>query len=359
MKSFMKKTFSAKRSFCTLLLLCLYATSLCGCQRADNLESDFQEIPQSNSKQHSETIHTKMPDATRQQHFAATSQQANASGSAMPPEDSSDYPDNLTDLDNTIQNWGQGVQFNEKNQPQSSVDFQNRYQHLNASFIGPDKKQIWLTFDEGYENGYTERILNTLKEKDCPAVFFITGQYAQENPELIQRMIQEGHSVGNHSWAHPSSGMPSLSLEQQVADFQKLHQYVADEYQYEMTLFRYPAGIFSEQSLALMQSQGYHSLFWSFAYADWDPNQQPDPDQTLNKLTERLHPGAIYLLHAVSATNANVLGEFIDNAREMGYEFVLPETTNEATRTQESTEQNRKTQEQNTPENGTENTKKQ
>lgn len=352
MKSFIKKTVAAKRSFCTLLFLCLCATSIFGCQRTDNLESDFQKIPQSNMKQHSAA-------SCKQQHFAVISQQASASCSAMPPNDSSDYPDNLIDLDNTIQNWGQGVQFNEKNQPQSSVDFQNRYQHLNASFIGPDQKQIWLTFDEGYENGYTESILNTLKEKDCPAVFFITGQYAQENPELIQQMIQDGHSVGNHSWAHPSSGMPSLSLEQQIADFQKLHQYVADEYQYEMTLFRYPAGIFSEQSLALMQSQGYHSLFWSFAYADWDPNQQPDPAQTLNKLTERLHPGAIYLLHAVSATNATLLGEFIDNTREMGYEFVLPENTNEAIRTQENKEQNRNAQERNIPENGNKNTKNQ
>lgn len=231
----------------------------------------------------------------------------------------------LSSLDNTIQNWGQGVQFNNSNQPVSSVDFQAKYNHLGADFIGPETENvIWLTFDEGYENGYTESILNTLKEKNCPAVFFVTGQYASENPELMKRMIAEGHAVGNHSWSHPAKGMPSLSVEDQKADLTKLHNYIREQYQYDMTLFRFPAGIFSEQSMAVAQSMGYRSLFWSFAYADWDPNKQPDKDQTLKKLCDRLHPGSLYLLHAVSATNAEILGDFIDQARNQGYEFKLP-----------------------------------
>lgn len=231
----------------------------------------------------------------------------------------------LAAFDNTIQNWGQGVQFNSLNQPLSSLDFQEKYDSFQVNFIGPEENIIWLTFDEGYENGYTERILDTLKEKDCQAVFFVTGQYAQENPDLMKRMIAEGHAVGNHSWAHPSSGMPSLSIEDQIADMDKLHQFVKENYNYEMKLFRYPAGIFSEQSLAVVQSYGYRSLFWSFAYADWDPDKQPDQTQTLNKLQERLHPGSIYLLHAVSSTNAEILGDFIDFAYNAGYEFKLPE----------------------------------
>lgn len=231
----------------------------------------------------------------------------------------------LSAFDNTIQNWGQGVQFNSENQPVSSVDFQGKYASFQADFIGPQEKVIWLTFDEGYENGYTETILNTLKEKNCPAVFFVTGQYAQENPELMKRMIAEGHAVGNHSWAHPSGGMPSLSIENQIADLDKLHQYVKENYDYDMKLFRYPAGIFSEQSLAVVQSFGYRSLFWSFAYADWDPAKQIDPSQAFNKLKERLHPGSIYLLHAVSSTNAEILGDFIDYSRQEGYELKLPE----------------------------------
>lgn len=231
----------------------------------------------------------------------------------------------VSSLDNTIQNWGQGVQFNSENQPVSSLDFQEKYASFQADFIGPDEKVIWLTFDEGYENGHTQQILDTLREKKCPAVFFLTGQYARENSDLIKQMIANGHAIGNHSWSHPAKGMPSLSVEDQISDMDKLHQYVKENYNYEMTLFRYPAGIFSEQSLAVVQNFGYRSLFWSFAYADWDPDKQPDTAQALQKLKDRLHPGSIYLLHAVSAANAEILGDFIDYARAEGYEFRLPE----------------------------------
>ena len=226
---------------------------------------------------------------------------------------------------NAIQNWGQGVQFNDQNQPLSCIEFQEKYKDMSVHFIGPEEKTIWLTFDEGYENGYTENILNTLKEKNCPAVFFITGQYARENETLIKRMIAEGHAVGNHSWAHPAGGMPPLSTEEQTEDLMKLHQYMIEQYNYEMTLFRYPAGIFSDRSLALIHNMGYHTLFWSFAYADWDPSRQTDPSAAYEKLCARLHPGAIYLLHAVSSTNAEILGNFIDYARSEGYRFSLPE----------------------------------
>lgn len=244
---------------------------------------------------------------------------------SLPPENESVSLDELQTLDNTIQNWGQGVQFNSQNQPVSSLEFQDKYGSLQSDFIGPQEKVIWLTFDEGYENGYTEKILDTLREKKCPAVFFVTGQYARENTELMNQMIRDGHAIGNHSWTHPAKGMPSLTIEEQISDMNELHQYVKDNYNYEMTLFRYPAGIFSEQSLAVVQSFGYRSLFWSFAYADWDPDKQPDAAQTLKKLQDRLHPGSIYLLHAVSSTNAQILGDFIDYARNEGYEFKLPE----------------------------------
>ncbi|MDO5411183.1 MAG: polysaccharide deacetylase family protein [Lachnospiraceae bacterium] len=237
------------------------------------------------------------------------------------------YSENeLLAFDNTIQNWGQGVQFNSDNQPLSSLEFQEKYGSFQADFIGPQEKTIWLTFDEGYENGYTEKILNVLKEKNCPAVFFVTGQYAQENAALMEQMVADGHAIGNHSWAHPSGGMPSLTIEEQTADMDKLHQYVKEHYDYEMTLFRYPAGIFSEQSMAVTQSYGYRTLFWSFAYADWDPDKQPDAAQTLKKLCDRLHPGSIYLLHAVSSVNAEILGDFIDYARKEGYEFRIPDS---------------------------------
>ncbi len=235
------------------------------------------------------------------------------------------YTGDISALDNTSQGWGQGVQFDELNRPAGATSYQEKYGKYSADFIRMeegDTKRIYLTFDEGYENGYTSKILDVLKEKNCPAVFFVTLPYVREEPELIQRMIDEGHIVGNHSVTHPSAGLPSQTREQQENELLELHQYVKENFGYEMSLFRYPAGKFSEQSLAIVQSVDYTSVFWSFAYADWDPSNQPEETKALVKLKERLHPGAIYLLHAVSKTNTDILGQFIDDARAAGYEFV-------------------------------------
>lgn len=251
-----------------------------------------------------------------------SSQNSSETEAPSPSHEQEDW----TKYSNESQGWGQGVNFNSKNQPEGSLSYQKKYGSYDAHFIGSDTddKVIWLTLDEGYENGYTSAILDVLKEKNCQAVFFITGPYAEQNPDLVRRMIDEGHVVGNHSWSHPSKGMPSLSVEDQIADITRLHDYVKEHFNYEMTLFRNPAGIFSERSLAVTRSLGYDSMFWSFAYADWDPDKQPDPQTALQKLVDRLHPGALYLLHAVSETNTEILGDFIDQARSQGYEFKLP-----------------------------------
>ncbi len=225
----------------------------------------------------------------------------------------------LAPLDQTSRSWGQGVRRDEKNRPLGALDAQAHFGQYDAWFIAEDTPTIYLTIDEGYENGYTAQILDTLREKQCPAVFFVTMDYVRKNPELVRRMIDEGHVVGNHSVTHPSAGLPSLSLEKQAEEVMGLHRYVQENFDYEMYLFRYPAGIYSEQSLALLQQLGYNTVFWSFAHRDWVTEDQPDPAQTLERVTERLHPGAIYLLHAVSATNTQILGDFIDQARQQGY----------------------------------------
>ena len=224
-------------------------------------------------------------------------------------------------MDNSEQNWGQGVQFDEYNRPISCVEFEEKYKKLGAKFLNGNEnsKTICLTFDEGYENGYTGKILDVLKEHKTSAIFFVTLPYAKENSDLIKRMIDEGHIVANHTASHPN--MPSLSNEEQAADIKKLHDYIKKNFNYDTTLFRYPAGVFSEQSLAVVSNEGYKTLFWSFAYADWDPNKQMNESEALSKLVERLHPGAIYLLHAVSSTNANILGDFIEQTRQKGYQF--------------------------------------
>jgi delta-lactam-biosynthetic de-N-acetylase len=214
---------------------------------------------------------------------------------------------------------------NEENVPMPCLQFQEKYGQYNADFVrttADNEKVIYLTFDEGYENGCTEQILDVLKEKNVTAVFFCTMPYLKDQPELVKRMIADGHIVGNHSETHPSDGMISLSLDAQKQEIADMNDYVAQEFDgYEMQLFRYPAGIYSEQSLALMGSLGYTSVFWSFAYADWDPNNQPDETEALQKCLNGLHPGAIYLLHAVSKTNTEILGSFIDEARAEGYTF--------------------------------------
>ena len=225
----------------------------------------------------------------------------------------------LENLDNTKQGWGQGRQVDSDKRPVSCTQFQNRYGKYSAIFIGDNTKKIYLTFDEGYENGYTSKILDSLKEKKVPAVFFVTYDYAKRNHDLVQRMIHEGHVVGNHSYTHPS--MPTLSLSKASDEITKMHSYVKENFNYTMTLFRPPMGEFSERTLALAQSLKYKSVFWSFAYVDWNPQQQIGKDKAYKKVVSGLHNGAIYLLHAVSKDNAEILGSFIDKAKEEGYEF--------------------------------------
>lgn len=230
----------------------------------------------------------------------------------------------ITNLDTTCLDWGQGSNVDELNRPDGCDLYQEKYGQYNANFIAPaDEKVIYLTFDEGYEYGCTPDILATLKEKDVQAVFFVTKPYVEGDPELVQQMIDDGHEVGNHSVTHPSAGLPSETVEQQQNEITENHQYVKDNFGYDMHLFRYPAGKFSEQSLAIINNLNYKSLFWSFAYLDYDVENQPDEAESLQKLVDHLHPGAIFLLHAESWTNTHILGNFIDQARAAGYEFRL------------------------------------
>jgi delta-lactam-biosynthetic de-N-acetylase len=227
----------------------------------------------------------------------------------------------IESLDTTVQDWGLGKNRDDDGRPIDAVKAQEQYAAYNALFLGEGENTIYLTFDEGYENGYTESILDTLKEKGVKAVFFVTGYYAKSQPELVQRMIDEGHVIGNHSASHTSEGLTSLSWEQQQNEVMENHEYVLEQFGYHMYLFRYPSGRFSEQSLALVNNCNYKSVFWSFAYLDYDVNNQPDPAESLAKMEDKLHPRAIYLLHAESETNAAILGDLIDYIAEQGYSF--------------------------------------
>lgn len=237
-----------------------------------------------------------------------------------------EYPliDNVSALSGETLDWGQGGDLDEYNRPAGCLSYQERFKAYTADFIIPKtEKKIYLTLDEGYEYGCTPTILSTLKEKNVKAVFFVTKPYAEKDPELVRQILADGHILGNHSVTHPAKGLPSQSLEEQKQEVMGLHDYIKETYDYDMFLFRFPAGKFSEQSLAVLNNCGYRSVFWSFAYLDYDVNNQPDEAESLQKMIDKLHPGAIYLLHAESWTNTNVLGQFIDKAREAGYEFAL------------------------------------
>lgn len=270
-----------------------------------------------------QTIRLEKSITTQLSNEQETSQDSSFEAEATPltiPDEKELF--SLYSLDNTIQNWGYSTKDRDSdNRPNGCIQFQNRYTNYSADFLGENTPIIYLTFDEGYENGYTGQILDILKEKNVSAVFFVTMPYVKENPDLIQRMIDEGHIVGNHSVTHPESGFPSLSLQKQAAEIVELHNYILENFHYNMKLFRYPKGMFSEQSLALLQKMGYRSIFWSFAYRDWVTTDQPSQQEGLNKTIDQLHPGAIYLLHAVSSTNTSILPQFIDKIRESGYEF--------------------------------------
>ena len=222
-------------------------------------------------------------------------------------------------LSTTKIGYGSGVQTDEKNRTTCALDFNKRYSQLGAKAINTDDKKITMTFDQGYENGYTAKILDTLKEKKVRAVFFLLKDYAEKNPELVQRMIDEGHIIGNHSVHHYS--MPTIDEKTCKSEIMDMHEFVKEKFGYEMTLFRPPMGEFSELSLYVTKSCGYETMMWSFAYADWDTEKQPDPAASRQKLVNAAHEGAVYLLHSVSKTNADILGDVIDGIRANGYEF--------------------------------------
>ena len=221
-------------------------------------------------------------------------------------------------IDNTKVAYGMGVDVDSMNRPLGAIQAQEQYGDMGGLFIGDStNKQIWLTFDEGYENGCTAGILDTLKEKNVRAVFFVTYDYCKRNPELVKRMIAEGHTVGNHTWSHPS--LPECSPDELYSELSLLHEYVRDEFGYDMYVMRPPKGEFSQRGRACAKELGYTTVLWSFAYPDWDVNNQPDPEQAFQKITGKSHNGAVYLLHAVSETNAAILGRVIDYWRDNGF----------------------------------------
>lgn len=182
------------------------------------------------------------------------------------------------------------------------------------------EKIMYLTFDNGYEyKNLTANILDTLKAKNVKAAFFVTLSYVKQNPQLIKRMIDEGHIVGNHSATHPS--FPEINRTRMAQEIATLENYLRENFSYKGEYFRFPSGEYSECALELVSSIGFKSVFWSVAYKDWDTDIRNGADYAFSTVTSRFHPGAVILLHAVSQDNADALGRIIDEAINQGYTF--------------------------------------
>lgn len=222
-------------------------------------------------------------------------------------------------LSNKKIEWG-----TKRNTEHKQPDLGNKNVKLLEQYAGiaignSNDKNIYLTFDEGYEAGYTEKILNILKENDVKATFFITAHYLNTAPELVARMIKEGHIVGNHTVNHKS--LPDLTDEKIKEEIMTLHKAVYEKFNYEMKYIRPPKGEFSERTLEITKNLGYTTTMWSFAYDDWDENKQKGEKYGKNKIMSNIHNGAIILLHANSIDNSNILDSCIKEIKNQGYEI--------------------------------------
>lgn len=231
-----------------------------------------------------------------------------------------------TTLDNTCIDWCY-IPTKKHETPDISEEIKFKLSDYDAFYNGPksnEKKSLYLTFDEGYENSYTNKILDVLKEKNVKAIFFVTSHYITYSPDTVKRMVAEGHVVGNHTNHHYS--MPSVTysteaFNSEITDTENKFKELTNK---DMPkFFRPPMGKFSQKSLAMTKDLGYKSIFWSFAYGDYEPNRQPSAYYAKKHILEELHDGSILLLHAVSKTNAEILGSVIDEARKEGYEFYM------------------------------------
>ena len=215
-----------------------------------------------------------------------------------------------------------GLSFRQEGAPPIGNAGKDQLRQYQAAYIGnTNEKVLYLTFDAGYENGCTAKILDTLKEKQVPAAFFLVGNYIRQSPDLVRRMVAEGHTVGNHTMHHYDMSRLSdkAAFSKELTDLEALYKETVGQ---ELPKFyRPPQGIYSEENLKMAQELGYKTLFWSLAYVDWNNDAQPTKEAAFAKLLPRTHNGAVVLLHSTSKTNTEILGELIDKWKAMGYRF--------------------------------------
>ena len=215
-----------------------------------------------------------------------------------------------------------GLNFRQEGAPPIGNAGKDQLRQYDAAYIGePTEKVLYLTFDAGYENGCTQKILDVLKEQNVPAAFFLVGNYIQKNADLVRRMAEEGHIVANHTMHHydMSKLTDKAAFARELQDLEALYKETMGQ---EMPkYYRPPQGIYSEENLKMAQELGYKTVFWSLAYVDWNNDSQPTKEQAFSKLLPRTHPGAVVLLHSTSQTNAEILEELLSKWKEEGYRF--------------------------------------
>ena len=219
-----------------------------------------------------------------------------------------------------ITDWG--LSFQSEGAPPVANASQEYLRNFDALYVGDtNQKEIYITFDAGFENGNTERILDALKKHGVKATFFLVGNYFETQPDLVKRMAEEGHTIGNHTYSHPDMSKIS-DIQSFQTELQKNEALYRDILGSEMPkLYRPPQGKFCEENLKMAQQLGYSTVFWSLAYVDWYVDDQPTPEQAFSKLLPRIHPGAVVLLHSTSCTNAEILDELLTKWEETGYSF--------------------------------------
>ena len=220
----------------------------------------------------------------------------------------------------SAENWG--LSFQQEGKPpvaNATSDYLKQFQAHYAA--DTTEKIIYLTFDAGYENGNTSAILDALKKHHAPAAFFLVGNYLETSPELVKRMVEEGHTVGNHTYHHPDMSKIAAKedFQKELQDLEQLYQQITG--QPLKKYYRPPQGRFRESNLKRAKEMGYHTFYWSLAYVDWYEDKQPTHEEAFQKLLGRIHPGAIVLLHSTSKTNGEILDELLTKWESMGYQF--------------------------------------
>ena len=225
-------------------------------------------------------------------------------------------------LGETVETGSWGLSFRTEGSPPIGPAGMDQLRQFDAAYLGdPTQKRIYLTFDAGYENGCTEKILDILEKHEVKAAFFLAGNYLEKNADLVRRMAREGHIVGNHTMHHydMSKIADRNVFTQELEAVEKLYLEITGQ---EMPKFyRPPQGIYSQENLSMAKELGYKTVFWSLAYVDWNDDAQPTKEQAFGKLIPRIHNGAVVLLHSTSRTNAEILDELLTRWKEMGYSF--------------------------------------